>query len=304
MIASTPGAPRGTALASFLADLREGDAELLELPAAEIAGRVAEAIGIDDPERVAIDPGGLTLLNVVDGKMTPMMVNVEPADPLRLGPGDRRARRLYLVRHGEADTPDAEGRLHSHAPLPLTKRGAGQARALGAAFAGVPLATVNASDLVRTEETARGLAGKRPVRLEAGLRELGLGEFEGAHEDDVLAASPGFLIDPDASLPGGESIRDVGARTMPVLKRLLSEAGDEDLVVVAHGGVNRSLLGGLLGLPLERAIRIRQDWAGVNLVEQGPAGWVLRGLNWTPAGIAELDHGGRTTHLHERANEP
>ena len=51
----------------------------------------------------------------------------------------------------------------------------------------------------------------RRLRLDAGLRELSLGEFEGAHSDDVLAAAPGFLVDPDAALPGGESIRDVDA---------------------------------------------------------------------------------------------
>jgi|GEM_PF-143059 len=303
MVAEAPGAPRPDAAASYLAALRTDDAEVVDLPGEEIAARVAAAIGIDDPGRIAIDPGAVTLLNRNEAGTTPVMVNVDPADPLRLAAGGRRGRRLFLVRHGEADTPDAEGRLHSRAPLPLTPRGRTQVATLGEVFAPLPVDVVHASDLARTEETARALAGGRPVRLHAGLRELALGEFEGAHADDVLAAAPGFLVDPDARLPGGESIRMVGERTLPVVEGLLA-GGDEDLVVVAHGGVNRGLLGGLLGLPLDRAIRIRQDWAGVNLLERRGAEWTVRGLNWTPEGIAELGRTERTTHLHERAHEP
>ncbi|MGH2939161.1 MAG: histidine phosphatase family protein, partial [Solirubrobacterales bacterium] len=172
---------------------------------------------------------------------------------------------------------------------------------LGEAFGPLAVDVVHASDLRRTEETARAVAGGRPVTLHAGLRELALGDYEGRHVDDALEVAPGFLIDPDAALPGGESLRDLSKRTVPTVERLLA-ADHEDLVVVAHGGVNRSLLGVLMGMPLERAIRIRQDWAGVNLLEQHGFRWVIRGLNWTPQGIRELDRTARTTHLHERAH--
>jgi broad specificity phosphatase PhoE len=300
MVASPAGARRPPAAVDYLADLRADEAEVVDLPPAEIAARVAASVGIDDLARIEIDPGGITLLNRGEGEATPMMVNVDPTDPLRLAPGSRRGRRVYVIRHGEADTPDAEGRLHSRAPLPLTPRGRTQVATLGEAFAPLRVAEVHASDLRRTEETARAVAGPRRVRLHAGLRELALGDFEGAHADEVLAVAPGFLIDPDAALPGGESIRDVRERTVPVLEDLLAD-GEDDLVVVAHGGVNRGLIGGLVGLPLERAIRIRQDWAGVNLLEQRSTAWIIRGLNWTPEGVRELDRTGRTTHLHERA---
>ncbi|MGH2937375.1 MAG: hypothetical protein ACRDPE_04555, partial [Solirubrobacterales bacterium] len=114
MVATVPGGERSPAVAGYLADLRDGEAEIVDLPAEEIAARVATTIEID-PARLAIDPGAITLLNRNEREATPMMVNVDPADPLRLAPGTRRGRRLYVIRHGEADTPDAEGHLHSHA---------------------------------------------------------------------------------------------------------------------------------------------------------------------------------------------
>ena len=72
------------------------------------------------------------------------------------------------------------------------------------------------------------------------------------------------------------------------------------MVVVAHSGVNRSLLGSVLDIPLERAVLVRQDWACVNVLKRSGDGWALGALNWTPAGIAELDQARRVAHLHEQ----
>lgn len=287
---------------AFLADLREPRSAIGRATTAEVAGVVGRSVGIE-PGRVAITAGSVTLMSAAeDGDVAPAMVNVDPTDPLRTGTPAAR-RRLYLVRHGEADTPDAEGRLHSHVPLPLTGRGRTQAAALGRAFDPVGAAAVHASDIARTAETARALAGGRPVRLHAGLRELSLGSLEGAHQDEVLAVAPGFLLDPDTSLPEGESIREVGVRAGAAIDAILAAEPTREVVVVAHGGVNRSLFGHLLGLPLERAMRVRQDWAGVNVFDWDGSAWQIVVLNWTPEGLAELDQAHRTRHLHERARD-
>jgi hypothetical protein len=67
-----------------------------------------------------------------------------------------------------------------------------------------------------------------------------------------------------------------------------------------HERPARGLLGRLLGLPLERAMLVRQDWAGVNVLESSGDGWNVGALNWTPEGLGEFDHAHRTRHLHER----
>jgi probable phosphoglycerate mutase len=288
---------------TFLRPLRTGAHEARIVDATEDVLRplLARALGLSAREtaRIAIDPGAVTILSRSGDGVAAAMVNVHPGDPLRRRQ-DRAQRRLYLVRHGEADTPTADGHLLSHVPIPLTERGRWQAERLREAFAGVPAPVVHASDIARTTETAQGLAGpERPVRPNAGLRELSLGDFDGAHADEILAAAPGFLIDPDAALPGGESIRDVAERAGPALDAILAGEADE-LIVVAHGGVNRALLGRLLRLPMDRAMAIRQDWACVNVLEEIDGRWTVGMLNWTPAGLDELDHAHRTAHLHER----
>jgi broad specificity phosphatase PhoE len=287
----------------FLGELRDEEATTTVADGEAIAPLVARALGMPpegSSDRVAVDPGSVTVLRETeDGDVTVAMANVLPGDPLRRAASP--ARRLYVVRHGEADTPSADGHLHSHVPLPLTPRGRRQAQALGAAFAAVPFAVAHASPIERTAQTARALAGPgREVRLHGALRELSLGELEGAHVDDILDAAPGFLIDPDAALPGGDSIREVSVRAGDALDEILAADDAPEVVVVAHGGVNRGLLGRLLRIPMERAMVVRQDWAGVNVLESSGDGWVAATLNWTPEGLGEFSHAHRTRHLHER----
>lgn len=198
-------------------------------------------------------------------------------------------RRLYLVRHAETDALTADGYMHSDDPIPLTDRGVEQAEALGRAFAALPVTEVHASPMDRTAHTARLLAGEgRPLKFDLRLREISLGDFDGAHTREVFAAAPRWLADPDAALPGGESLNTVVARASAALEDILAASGERDVVVVAHGGVNRGLVAHLLGMPMDHAHRIRQDWASVNVLERAEGRWWIGVLNWTPAGVDEI----------------
>jgi alpha-ribazole phosphatase len=208
-------------------------------------------------------------------------------------------RRLYLVRHAEAPNVTADGRLISAGHSPLSERGRRQATALRERFARVAASVVHASDMPRAAQTAELLAGGRPVRLHAELREISLGDLDGALAEEVFSTTPGFLSDPGARLPGGETPLEVAERAGPALDRILAGAPDRDVIVVAHGGVNRALLGRVLGLPLERALRIRQDWASVNVLDRAGGRWWVRSLNWTPYGLSEFAETRRVAALDE-----
>jgi broad specificity phosphatase PhoE len=245
------------------------------------------------------DPGGLSILSRrPGGELEAICVNVDPLDPLRLaapGPGPR-PRRLYLVRHGECAIPTADGRLHSHCDFPLTARGRRQVVDLAAEFSRLEDVAFLASPIERAGESAAAIAAGRPVEVVAGLAEIALGEFEGAAIDDVYAAQPRFLLDGDAGLPGGETPDEVADRAIAALQGALDSHPEPALVAVAHGGTNRAAIGRLLGAPPVSALRLRQDWAAVNLFEQTPQGWRLAMLNWTPLGLAELPYADASWH--------
>lgn len=255
---------------------------------------LAAALGdLGTGPRPNVDPGGLSILSRRrDGELEAICVNVDPLDPLRSaapGPGSR-PRRLYLVRHGECAIPTPDGRLHSHCDFPLTARGRGQVEDLAGEFARLEDVAFLASPIERAGESAAAIAAGRPVEVVAGLAEISLGEFEGAAINDVYATQPRFLLDGDAGLPGGETPDEVASRAAAALERGLASHPEPAVVAVAHGGTNRTAIGRLLGAPPVSALRLRQDWAAVSMLEATPQGWRLAMLNWTPLGLAELPY--------------
>ncbi|HYB12012.1 MAG TPA: histidine phosphatase family protein, partial [Myxococcota bacterium] len=85
----------------------------------------------------------------------------------------------------------------------------------------------------------------------------------------------------EVELECGRSVNDVVTAAEDALAQLLS-GSPQRVLVVAHGGLNRFLLTGFLGLPLHRFLAVDQDFACVNLVEfvAGGRPWV-RALNVT-----------------------
>ncbi|MCX7913428.1 MAG: histidine phosphatase family protein [Thermodesulfovibrionales bacterium] len=71
------------------------------------------------------------------------------------------------------------------------------------------------------------------------------------------------------SPPMGESTLQVRDRVLKCLEKIIEShrADNENIAIVAHGGVNRILLCHFLGIPLENIFRIEQDHGGVNIIE-------------------------------------
>lgn len=189
-------------------------------------------------------------------------------------------RRVLLVRHGE--TPwNAEGRWQGWQDIALSDRGRLQAGALRERFAAMSFGIVASSSLSRARETAELASGQVPSVQEPGLREISYGDWEGVRDVDVRERWPemrqAWGSAPDrAEMPGGETLAAVQERAWPAFLAILDKS-DGDALIVAHGGVNRLLLGRLLGLPLSSFWRLAQDPTGVNVVELpvGPAAEAL-----------------------------
>jgi broad specificity phosphatase PhoE len=198
--------------------------------------------------------------------------------------------RLYLLRHAESQTVTEDGRLRSGGDVPLTERGHQMARALAPYFAPLRLTRFHSSDQLRARQTAQKAGGEGvTVIAHAALREISVGDGEGQDAATAFAAVPGFLFDPDVAMPGGETPRQVRERAGRELDRLLGEeAGAPAVAIVGHGNMNRMLLSHMLGLELRNALRIRQDWAGVNVLERRDGAWSVGALNWNLGGMREF----------------
>ena len=151
---------------------------------------------------------------------------------------------LLLVRHGESAgnlTRILQGRDD-----PLTERGRRQARELAAHLAARgDVRAIYTSPLARAAETARiigGAVGLTPEPRE-GLAEINVGKAEGFTFEDWAARFPEEAArfhgeGVDYAFPGGETGRQLGARTAAEIDRIIGENRLEGgaVVVVSHGG--------------------------------------------------------------------
>ena len=144
---------------------------------------------------------------------------------------------LFLVRHGETEW-NAAGRFCGHSDPPLTQRGRDEAALLRGLIGRESFDRAVSSPSIRALETARIAYGEPEV--DERLRELDFGDLEGLVWSECSAEIRARLGDYDTfQAPGGESVRDLGARVL----RVLHDLGAGRHLVVTHGGVIRFLAG-------------------------------------------------------------
>lgn len=144
-----------------------------------------------------------------------------------------------LVRHGETDW-NRERRIQGSTDIPLNDTGREQARATGELLASRRWTALVASPLSRAAETARIIGdhvGLGDPELERRLAERDYGEAEGLTGPEIDAKFPD-----GADVPGREPREAVAERAVAALHDLAARHPDEAVIVVAHGGVIRSVL--------------------------------------------------------------
>lgn len=194
--------------------------------------------------------------------------------------------RLLLARHG-ATANNAQRRYTGQSDVPLSALGERQAEALAARLTHEHLDCVVSSDLRRASVTAQHVAAphKLPLQLDAGLREISMGAWEGATFDEISQREPERLRlwheDPlTHAPPGGETITEVRDRLVHALARWHSAFPDGAVLWVTHGGVIGILLCHLLGMDLSRRWQFRRDNAALCEIEIGRAQAGLDGSQW------------------------
>lgn len=206
-------------------------------------------------------------------------------------------RTIYLVRHGET-VGHKEKQYKGSMDVPLAERGAEQIKRSAEFIASEikkrsnPSASpvkIFCSPLSRARRSAEIIAEKleaKPVQLD-DLRERSFGLWEGMTYIEIGKKYPeefsAWRTNPlEFSPPEGESTLEVNTRVLSALDRILSSSFEgENIVIVAHGGVNRVMLCGFLGMPLEHIFRVEQDFAGVSIIEMWDELPVVKLLNWS-----------------------
>ncbi len=183
--------------------------------------------------------------------------------------------RLVLVRHGQS-LWNLQNRFTGWVDVPLTATGEDEARRAGERLHGSTFDVAYTSALSRAQETLRLIVETSgivaPVIRDAALNERDYGDLAGLDKAATAARYGAEQVHVwrrsfDVAPPGGESLKDTAARTLPFFERSVLEdiRGGRDVLVVAHGNSNRSIVMRLDGLD-EQAVTSLEIATGVPLV--------------------------------------
>ena len=154
---------------------------------------------------------------------------------------------LLLVRHGASEAyrdgmPFAL--VGGHGDPPLSAEGAEQANLVSERLAAAGVAAIYVTNLRRTAETAAPLAARLGLepRLEADLREVYLGEWEGGLFRKNVAEGHPVSVRMAAQerwdvIPGAESSARLTGRVRAAISRIAAAHPGQRVAAFTHGGV-------------------------------------------------------------------
>jgi 2,3-bisphosphoglycerate-dependent phosphoglycerate mutase len=176
---------------------------------------------------------------------------------------------LVLVRHGQSEW-NLKNLFTGWRDVDLTEKGIGEARAAGERLAaqGLKFDIAFTSVLMRAQKTCRhildatGQSDLNAISDEA-LNERDYGELNGLNKDDARTRWGDEQVHAwrrsyDTPPPGGESLKDTGARVWPYyLNEILPHVlRGETVLVAAHGNSLRALIMVLEGLSGEEVVKV------------------------------------------------
>ena len=174
---------------------------------------------------------------------------------------------LVLVRHGESQW-NLENRFTGWVDVPLTDTGRREAARAGTVLKGTRFDVAYSSVLRRANETLdiilRELAqSDLPVVKDQALNERHYGELQGLNKGETAEKYGAEQVhiwrrSYDVPPPGGESLKDTAARTLPYYDRVIAPqiAAGKNVLVVAHGNSLRSIVMQLDRLTREQVLEL------------------------------------------------
>ena len=201
---------------------------------------------------------------------------------------DQAGCRIYLIRHGETANAHEQA-LNGHFDVALSPTGEDQIRRVAEALKGRPVRAVYSSDLKRTRDSADIVS--QPHKLKPvcypELREISFGKWDGLSLRELNRKYPGevekrFQNPETFQAEGGETFQQLRDRVLPRFHAIVDCHPAEEIIIMGHGGVNRVILGHLLGIPANNVFRIAQENAGINVLQYFNSQPVIELINGLP----------------------
>lgn len=196
---------------------------------------------------------------------------------------------IYIIRHGETKR-DRVFNGDGYPDANLTERGVRQAHLTGEHLSKISFDEIYSSDLNRAIQTAQIISSyqkNHQITIDKQIREIHMGVLHTSSEDQIKSTYPEFYHEfinknTDFRYPGGESGGDVLTRTLDFLESIKGKKPD-NICIVCHGGVIRSVISHLIGLPQYKRFNLYPYNCGISLLK-------YNGDNFKVISVNEISH--------------
>lgn len=178
---------------------------------------------------------------------------------------------IYLLRHGETSYNADGNKYCGRTDIPLTEKGIKQAEAARKILENVKISKVYSSPLQRALQTAEIVSKNRDVVIDDRLIEVDFGNWEGKTREEFIKENSSLWEkwneDPTHARAGGigETASEIIERADSFYSELKESSNNENILVVAHNGINRLYLAHKLGMNLKDYRRIVQENSSITL---------------------------------------
>ena len=189
-------------------------------------------------------------------------------------------KKITLVRHGKTGY---SGRYIGSRNVPLSTAGKKQIEEIQKYFKKSKTAKIIASPMLRCRESCEILFSEQSVIYDNDLREVDFGRWEGLTFNEIAAKDPDLIPDwadcvNTFSFPEGESVSDFTCRVHVAADRIVAMS-EQNIIIVAHGGVIRALLCYFLKLNPSHYLLFKIKKGCFTTLELFSEGAVITGLN-------------------------
>lgn len=181
--------------------------------------------------------------------------------------------KLILVRHGETIW-NKQNRFQGKTDIPMSKIGLRQAKLLAKKLSNKRIGMIYTSKLkraIKTAEIIKKFHKNAKIIKERNLNEVSWGLWEGLTKSEVKKKYPEMSKEREKDrfnfkVPNGESQMELKIRIKKILKKIINQTKDKNLLIVGHRNVNKIILGLLLNWNNKKMMSIDFHNASVTML--------------------------------------
>ncbi|NOR57893.1 MAG: histidine phosphatase family protein [Sulfurimonas sp.] len=170
--------------------------------------------------------------------------------------------KITLVRHGEVEEKYI-GCYNGHIDIGLSEKGYADAKELANHFSASDFDAIFCSNLKRTKETIKQFIEIDKIIYTKELREKSWGEHEGMYFEQIISNTRLSYLNFEQWINalGGERPQEFISRVEKFFLDFLPQIEKENILVVTHSGVIKTLIHLLQDISLEEAFSTRLPYA-------------------------------------------